>query len=613
MRLLTGKSLLAVCTALASVASVASIAQSGSPKPEPSRATSLATAPPTAQEIADLEWMRARTKVGVPYQLDLSQPNQYRFLMTMLRRAGDSKERSPHMFSLLAESSRRGPGADPKIAVNTGPDGQANGTPQTLSYVNSLSATGPQSFSASGLLSVNNGTASSQIIISLLSNNQTFAANQGEQLNQGQYYTVAVSGTVPNSGTIPADSGPVTAEANAAFLYVPQGSHTPVANYYRGEASINPTSACIQLPNYCVRDGNQNCVSGQYQTTCTNTVTNTTPIKVCYYRGSQQECDYWNQAPAHPTNFVFPLQGYAQFSQNIFTTGTTATGAATITLENPTKGGGCYLVFQQLAPLAAANWNVPAATPNQLNWTFPAASFPDPNSCLEYYNATNTYMHVQVLGLVMTNQQFGQFEFTSNRSQIGQPGIYIVPQIQIQQGCMAAGTQIRLADGTEKAIETFALDQPRMVKSGIGDSAVLEITSGIEPLPMIHLRTDKGQEILVTRTHPIVTPTGPVMASALKLQDKVLTEDGPATLIEVKQEIYSGKVFNLRVGDTDDSDFAHMTLQANGFIVGDARMQAYFDEDAQEQERLAASTPATIETVPPEWREDFLRHQSANK
>jgi hypothetical protein len=604
MRSNSGRLFLALCTALAVFASIAA-AQSTSFEPQSKEAIALATAPPTPQEIEDLKWMREHTKVGTPYTMDLSQPNQYRFLMTMLRRAGDSKERSPHMFSLLEASSRRGVGTEPKIAVITGPEGQATGAPQTLAYIGKLDSTGPQSYAATGLLSVEGGTVASQIVMTLLWNDQTYAANQGAQYGQGQYFSVPVSGTAPSG------NGPSTTEANAAFIYIAPGTNAPVVSYYRGEDTINPTNACMQLPNYCVRSCPTCNCTGSYQTACTNAVTNTTPIKVCYTRGSPNECDYFYPGPAHPTNFVFPLQGNAQFSQNIFASGTTPTGAVTITLENPLKGGGCYLTFQQLAPLAAANWTVPTATPNQLNWNFTGASFPDPNSCLEYYNDTNTYMHVQVNALVMTNQQFGQFEFTSDRSQIGQPGVYIVPQIQIQQGCLAAGTRIRLADGTTKPIETFAYEHPDIVKSGGGNSKVLDVTKGIEDHPMIRLRTDEGQEILVTRTHPIMTPTGAVMASALKPQDMVLTAEGPARLAQVSLEIYTGKVYNLRVGSNDDPDIAHMTLEANGFIVGDARMQSALEK--QEQKRQAVRPVAGVDSLPVEWRADFLHHQNENQ
>ena len=592
-----------IAGAIVSVVAVPADAQSQRKSPS-SYATQLATAPASAEERTDLEWIRQHTQPGVPYELDLSQPNQYRFVLAMLRRGGESKELSPHMFSLLEAKSRNGPGAEPKIAVKLDANGAAAGTPQALTYVNQLNATGLRSFAASGLSSVNGGTDASTVVISLLAGDRTYAANSQSQYAQGTYFTVPVNGSVPNN------IQSTTTEAQAMFAYVPKGGNDPIVTYYRGQDTINPTSACMQTPNYCVRTGD-NCIPGQYQTACTNAVTNTTPIKVCYYRGSQQECDYYNKASAHPTNFVFPLQGYVQFSENILAPSNTPTGAVTITLENWTKGGGCYLKFRQLSPLDPANWSVPANTPTQLNWNFSAASFPDPNSCLEYYGGTNTYLHVQVLGLVMTSTKYGQFEFTGDRSQSGQPGIYIVPWIQIQQGCMAAGTQIRLADGSQKAIETFAPDRPDVVKSAKGDRTVLDVTSGIEPLPMIRLRTDKGQEILVTRTHPIITPSGPVPAESLKPGAKVMTESGPATLTAAKQESYRGKVFNLRIGGMEDPDVKSMTLQANGFIVGDARMQDYYDEQAQK--RLKAQPAAALQNLPPEWREDFRRHQRAGR
>ena len=395
-----------------------------------------------------------------------------------------------------------------------------------------------------------------------------------------------------------------TTKAQATFAYVPVGGNpnNPIVMYYRSEDTVNPTSGCMQQPNYCVRDSAKNCLPSQYQTTCTNSVSNTTPIKVCYSRGSQQKCDYFHSNNAHPTNFVFPLKGSVQFQNTLVSP---LKGIVTITLENPHRGGGCYLKFKELAPLGS-EWS---SSGQQLSWNFPSAAFPDPHQCLEFYGGTSTYLHVQVDGIALQGGSgpppFGGFKFTSDRSQnIGQPGVYIVPEIEIEQGCFAAGTEIRMSDDSLKKVENFTADHLEVVKTGDDEHRVVLGTSrGTEPFPMVRLQTEAGHDLLVTRTHPIVTPNGAVMATDLTVGDIVETEDGEAKLSSVSREPFSGQVYNLRIGDMEDAKNLKSTLYANGILTGAMRMQRYVEQ--LENEKLSTDPQHVLKRLAPEWHDDY--------
>jgi hypothetical protein len=560
----------------------------------------------TALEKEDLEYLRANTKLGAPYRLDLAQPNQYRYVMSALARIGESPKRSPQFFRSLAAGQKSGKGNAPTLAVAFD---NGTPTPQDLNYIDQFALNvAPGTFSATGLSSVLNGTERTTIIMELYdtSASYVYATNQNTttQFAQGTNFQVPVSGTVPSQFS------DKTTEAQALIAYVPQGGdpNNPVVVMYRSQDTVNPSAGCMLTPNYCVRNTpGGNCVLPvQYQTTCTNQVANTTYIKVCYVRGGQQECDYFNQGPAHPTNFVFPSNGSLTYPNAVVTP---ATGYVTITLKNPLKGGGCYLVFQQLAPLAPANWTANGQT---LTWNYPAASFPDPNQCLEFYNGTNTIM--QVTGSVALQggsgpPPFGQFNFTSDRTQIGQPGVYIIPGIQIQQGCFAEGTRIRMADGSERTIESFTGDHNESVRNGLGEGAIVRSTStGSEPLPMVRIRTEGGQDVLVTHTHPILTVLGTVMARDVAVGDHVRTESGVSRVIEVTRENYAGRVYNLRLSEGDSGQGDASAFFANGILAGD--MATQWQVEQAELNARARSPVDVLERLAPAWHEDFRRQQA---
>jgi hypothetical protein len=560
-----------------------------------------------SEELQDIQYLKAHTKPNTPYRLDLSQPNQYRFVLETLKRVKETKESSPQLFRALEAAHDEGNAGEPKLAVER----DANGpVAQDLNYISTFNlAVAPKTFSANGLSSVIGGTQRTTIVMELysLENGQIYAADTAttnpSQFAQGKYFQLQVQGNVPAGLNNP------TTQAQGMFAYIPIGSNKAIVSYYDSNNTVNPTDGCMLKPNYCVPNQSatrvQCTLPVQYQTTCTNKVTNTLPERVCYYRLSQQECDYYNPAPAQPTNFVFPLQGSATYPNTVYSP---PQGFATITLENPSKGGGCYLVFQELAPLNPTYWS---ASQQTLSWNFAAASFPDPNKCLEVYDGTTTYLNVSgsvaLQGSGVGPPPFGAFNFTSDRSQLGQPGIYVVPQIEIQKGCFAEGTKVRMADGSLRPIESFAGSHDEMIKGANGEARpVLATSTGIEPFPMIRLKTADGYELLVTRTHPIATPKGMVIASALKAGDQVRTEKGVAELSSVGEEKFSGKVYNVRLGSDEDAGANTSLIYANGILSGDLSTQHYYEK--LEAEELNNDPRSIAQRLAPEWQEDYRNY-----
>jgi hypothetical protein len=557
------------------------------------------------EEQADQKAIARELAPNAPHRLDIGNPLHYRLIRQILARAGETPQKSPEFFrrielahtERMAELARTNAAPQPAQPVLTG---NPPSEPADLNFIATFSRNGP-GFQATGLSSILDGSIVTSIVMELYDDNTgTVYAHTGkEQYAQGENFAVQVTGT-------PGELKNPTSKAQGLFSYIPstEPDSKPIFVIQQNTDTVNPTDGCMLQPNYCVRNELNQCVTGQYQTACTNKVTNTTPIKLCWYRFNQQECDYWN-ATAHPTNFVFPLSGNVQFPVTVVTP---AAGIVYIALQNPLKGGGCNVYFQQGQTLNPANWTV---TDKSIAWNFPASAFPNTGACINYYDGVMiTLWMTAYVGLQGSGgpPPFGTINFTSDRSQLGVPGVYIIPALNIWQGCFAAGTEITLNDGqTTRAVEDFLGDGHETVATGAGVARLIGGTTvGTEPdKDMVQLATDNGHSLLVTEGHPIILADGtPVLAKDLKVGDSVRTLQGPAALVTLTRARYSGKVYNLIVGLGDDQHDG--TVYANGILAGDAHLQNEFVRMAAETQRKDPSLARA--RLSSEWLTDFDNH-----
>ena len=86
--------------------------------------------------------------------------------------------------------------------------------------------------------------------------------------------------------------------------------------------------------------------------------------------------------------------------------------------------------------------------------------------------------------------------------------------------------------------------------------------------------------------------------------DRVKTDDGSSALISVTRESYTGKVYNLKVGNAEEAQSLGVdqtTMFANGFLVGDAQIQTKLDF----AERQTLGAAAHRDRLPATWRTDY--------
>lgn len=165
------------------------------------------------------------------------------------------------------------------------------------------------------------------------------------------------------------------------------------------------------------------------------------------------------------------------------------------------------------------------------------------------------------------------------------------PPMQIWWGCLASGTRITLADGTQLPIESITLGQKVLSDKDGRALTVVDITEGAERKPMVRVVDDRGNIVTMTATHAMPIGDGKVIqAQALQVGDRIETKDGPASVVSVERPAYESAVYNLTLGTPEE--LAEVgpegtTMFADGIQVGDGRLQGLVTERVKADELSA--------------------------
>lgn len=139
------------------------------------------------------------------------------------------------------------------------------------------------------------------------------------------------------------------------------------------------------------------------------------------------------------------------------------------------------------------------------------------------------------------------------------PSFKKIKLIDIEWGCFARGSKIKMADNTLKNIEDIEVGD--RVKTENGSVSVVEKIVGSEE-KMVLIRTANGCKLTVTDDHPIMTEGGWKIAGNLNAADIIKTESGFSTIEELHYVDYNDKVFSIRL-ETESA------LIAEGIYAGD--------------------------------------------
>lgn len=154
-------------------------------------------------------------------------------------------------------------------------------------------------------------------------------------------------------------------------------------------------------------------------------------------------------------------------------------------------------------------------------------------------------------------------------------------------GCFAA-TERLLFDGRPVTLEAAHAAGLTHVTALAAGSSPLRLFFQEEPIAnyisgpydgaLVIIRVDDGKTVRVTPNHPMVDDTGHIVrADRLEVGMRLLTLDGPRTVVALQSAAYTGLVWSLK--PTRAEPMANVNI-AEGFLTGSMRFQDQWADDA---------------------------------
>lgn len=194
--------------------------------------------------------------------------------------------------------------------------------------------------------------------------------------------------------------------------------------------------------------------------------------------------------------------------------------------------------------------------------------------------------------------------------------VYEQAPLQFSYSCLAEGSLILMADGSSVAIESLNIGDLVTGASEFSPKTqetlrIVDISVGVEHLPMIQITTDAGQVLTLTESHPVLREGGqPVWALNIEKGDKIQVNGGLATVTGYEKVDYKDNVYNLKLervnGETEQGE--SFVMFANGISVGDLAMQSENEFDTHKE-----SVEDVLKRLPVEWHTDYLNSLNTNK
>lgn len=544
------------------------------------------SAPLTAQEKSDFDAAMSVAKPGEPTVLAMSNPAQRRFFLRQIRAAGFTPERYPQLFRVTEAAAKAPPPAVDRRPLSAGVIPVGRGNVQPIQTLTSLGTTNGVNYSASALSSVPDDPVFSILVVQLYDLDDS-------PIGKPAFVVSGAGHPASNLNAIATGvSMPGHARVRAVGVYFWQPS---LSLDDHGRANSGLRSSEDAPPNF----GLLQATGGVAPISITNLAptpgAGQTVIKLCLGR-TGLDCTY-TPSGGSGSNVLMPIQGSISFADPISTDPATQSSTITMTNPNPPDGGGCSIANTTSffgSPNTVINGGV-------ISWNLDPAQFPPADGCLAVNSAA---IYTFDIGLTVGTAPTEVF-ITNDPNIDPDPNVKKIAQLQVFFSCVAEGTRITLSDGSTVAVEALKAGQRVMVDASGRAERVDSKFKGHEVVPMVRLRTVGGRSLLLTDGHPVITPTGPVLAGLLQPGQKVMTRKGAETLVSVGREMFARPVWNLNVGkppaDLNDPAVTGARFFADGILVGDNIMQ--FVENRRNQQ---AQAMLTARRTPVEWQRDVL-------
>ncbi|MEM9546390.1 MAG: Hint domain-containing protein [Bacteroidota bacterium] len=518
----------------------------------------------TKQEKQDLAYVRGLSKNNESRDIDLSDPRQKSFYLTQLKLAGITKESYPQFFQNIEDFTSS------KIPLNISLFATDQAEPVNVIAQLSSETSAGQKWETSALSSIPGGTESTKITLGLYDKDLNPIGKQEtvDQINAGQAVTLQARGDF--GSPMPADGREVVSIATIAWTDKTTG-HGHLKNVFAKSVKFPK-----QINNLSPTDTNAD-----------------DRIVVCLTRDGGN-CDYYKQ---YSGNVEVPVQGSIVYNDPIdLENGKPKNATNIIEIARAVEGG------NPITPPAGFDF-FDSATVNgdTISWNFDWLSFGPANfaSGDQVYYIFNVTLEAggSEVTAYITN---APSSYTPGSNQFNT--IYIDP-MYIYYGCIARGTPITMADGSNKPIEEIQVGEE--ILSNV-DGSILEVENtvvGTEEKPMIRIKTVDGYELLMSEGHPVITKRGVKLAKNLRIDDVVFTQKGKNKLSMIEEVNFPYSVHNLQLnsnGLDDSNKFDKTTMYANGILVGDHQMQWHYGSPKRQSlEDLLANTDE-------KWHQDIL-------
>lgn len=569
----------------------------------------------------DLEYMRSISERGKEFHSDLSDDRQLRYVVRNLKRAGRSPQNAPKLFGSIAQlrahHKKNGPPSkailktttlkattDERVPLNTITDLGAV-TPAKLAAVGGLSSASTN-YSTTGLSTIPEGTQSTLIYVQLFdaSNNTPFgpgASNQ--QFGGGENIQATQTSSPPSAISNLGSALQVTYQATA--------KSQPVVVHKLLDSFGAPTAPPkVKAPKHVHSPADKK-------------------IKVCLSRdtGPDPGCDYGPYQNPTPNPIVqLPVIGSIEFGSAVDTSRIIA-GTLYVWAEN--GGGACTLQLD--AQQFSQAFTIDASNPKKLSWSF-------------YHLSGATKVYQASFGLLNNNpcwtpdQPYGMTLsvdvpvkgtlFPETFFVTTTPGPVVANTTRISNldftwGCFKEGTEIDMADGSLRKIETIAAGEKVVADASGRTLTVTELSQGFEAEPMVVIKDEFGNNLSITDGHPIVIrgengERRVALAKELTVGDVVFSSRNiasdstisrvyaPAKITHIERKKHDGKVYNLYLGDASNGEVVtknNTTMIANGILSGDNAMQEYFGA------AFNFKPKAIKDRISAEWYRDYELYQ----
>ncbi|HLL05948.1 MAG TPA: Hint domain-containing protein [Myxococcaceae bacterium] len=495
---------------------------------------------------------------GGTLKLDLSDEVQYRFLRGRMAATGKTPERYPQFFATLEKLRSRHQEQKSQVSAF------ADAAPRDHLVGDFVVLPGGTTFEATAFATIQGGADYNFVDVVVWNEDQTQQLSDygwGEVFGDGRKLKARATGPMPFVGddVFIVDSVNLISKGGVDEVYMTSQSVKP------------PPGGIVFHPKDSNKDG---------------------IVTICLDR-NYGDCDY----PMVGFRQVqIPLKGSITFPFRVTQILNTAQTHVKLVEES---GGPREMAFGPFSNFLTINPN----DPRQVLWDVPQSKGIFNGILFRPYEDVDFFLSIQVV----MQRPSGPTTVTSKISSVRSattPGMPSVPKHQIVYSCLAKGTQILMADGKTANIEKIAKGSKVVTDSSGVALSVADISVGIERIPMVRIQDDAGHELLMTRSHPVLTPDrGVVWAEELNVGSKVLTRSGTRTLVTVKRELYHDQVYNLKLDTStlaQKSFPAGSSMYANGFLVGDLGLQK-----AHEFKNREDRTADVLRRLPSRWHKDY--------